>query len=235
MRKILLFILLLFTGGCGTNLASSVTNIFSSGSSFSGGPPAPNGWTLWFSPGVTLGAGPSFNFPMWFSPPCPGPTGFRQYCPAVHYLVEGTGPLTGKTLTMSVTIAGNNPIFNFANIEQDNNTCTNPAHVRFYFQQAGDDWSGNGAYAYYRWWSNPAAIILQPGTYTLSVPLTSAGGWSSVNGEFATTAAGGAGFGAALANANTVGMTFGGGCFFGHGVDLLSGSATFKINSFTIQ
>jgi hypothetical protein len=38
-----------------------------------------------------------------------------------------------------------------------------------------------------------------------------------------------------LANAMGIGFTFGGQNFFGHGVYLSSGSATFKVNSYTVR
>ena len=44
-----------------------------------------------------------------------------------------------------------------------------------------------------------------------------------------------AGFTAALANELGLGFTFGGASFYGHGVYLSSGTATFTINSFTVD
>ncbi len=200
----------------------------------SGAPSPPTAWTLWFSPGVTLGAGPSFNFPTWVSS-CPGPTGFNQTCPAVHYLVNRGGVLlSGQSVIMTATVAGSSPQWNYNNIENDGNTCVAPATVRFFIQEAGDDWSGNGAFAYYRWWSTQA-IPLQLGTFTLTVPLIP-GDWSSVMGaQGDSSPAATAGFNQALASAQAIGMTFGGGCFYGHGVDLTGGSATFTVDGFTVQ
>jgi hypothetical protein len=43
------------------------------------------------------------------------------------------------------------------------------------------------------------------------------------------------GFAEALENAMGIGITFGGQNFFGHGVYLTSGSATFKVNSYTVR
>jgi hypothetical protein len=69
----------------------------------------------------------------------------------------------------------------------------------------------------YRWWSNPGAFSLQHthGLVSFTVPL-SGDNWSNVSGV--TAAADPSDFAAALADAGPVGMTFGGGCFFGHGV-----------------
>lgn len=66
----------------------------------------------------------------------------------------------------------------------------------------------------------------------VTAPLT-ADQWSDVNGQLgsANTAA----FADALSNVGAVGMTFGGGCFYGHGVYLDSGSVTFVVTKFTLQ
>lgn len=226
LSAFLLSLCLLVAGCSGSNPLSSIL-----GGSSSGAPSPPTQWTLWFSPGVSLGGGPSFNFPTWVSS-CPGPTGFNQTCPAVHYLVNAppAPPLVGKTITMKFTITGNNPAWNYNNIEQDGNTCVNPANVRFFLQRSGDDWSGTGQFAYYRWWS--PSIPLALGTYTLTVPITEAGGWTDVSGD---SSAGAGSFDLAANNPSAIGMTFGGGCFAGHGVDLTGGSASFTINSFTVQ
>jgi len=51
-------------------------------------------------------------------------------------------------------------------------------------------------------------------------------GWTNCYGEHDTS-----GFAGSLENAMGIGFTFGGQNFFGHGVYLSRGSATFKINS----
>ena len=64
---------------------------------------------------------------------------------------------------------------------------------------------------------------------TLTIPLRPHH-WSSVFGKVGdqdTTTI--AGFDQALENANYLGVTFGGGCFFGHGVNISGGTAQFKI------
>jgi hypothetical protein len=78
---------------------------------------------------------------------------------------------------------------------------------------------------------------LQPtsGDVTMTVPLTP-DQWSSVyrkvgNLNSSTLA----GFQDALANLGDVGMTFGGGCFAGHGVNVSGGTARFVLISYTIS
>ena len=60
--------------------------------------------------------------------------------------------------------------------------------------------------------------------------------WSSVygkTGNYDATAL--AGFRDALANLGHIGMTFGGGCFFGHGVNVSGGTARFVLIGYTIS
>jgi hypothetical protein len=54
--------------------------------------------------------------------------------------------------------------------------------------------------------------------------------WTNCYGQHDTS-----GFAGALENAMGIGFTFGGRNFFGHGVYLSSGSATFKVNSYTVR
>jgi hypothetical protein len=95
--------------------------------------------------------------------------------------------------------------------------------------------NGNGDGNYDRWWSNPRSFSLAAGTATISVPLQPAA-WSSVNGQF-----GNAGpdvqyqFEKALLNVSRLGLTFGGGCSFGHGIFVTGGSASFALTDYHIQ
>ena len=108
-----------------------------------------------------------------------------------------------------------------------------PATVRALIQEQGDTLSTTQEY--YRWWSNPVSYTLADGTITLTTPLTP-DQWSSVLGKFGNTDATSlAGFQNALANVGNVGMTFGGGCFFGHGVNVAGGTAQFKLLNYVIN
>jgi hypothetical protein len=70
---------------------------------------------------------------------------------------------------------------------------------------------------------------------TVTVPFT-ADQWSDVNGQLgSSTAALTASFQDALSKIGAVGLTFGGGCFAGHGVYLDSGSATFVVTGFALN
>jgi hypothetical protein len=99
--------------------------------------------------------------------------------------------------------------------------CSSQITRVLFLQRRNDDLSQE----FYRWWSNPTVYDLQPtpGNTTLTVPLTP-DQWSSVFGRFgnqnATTLKG---FQDALGDLGHVGMTFGGGCFVGHGVTSRAG------------
>lgn len=140
-----------------------------------------------------------------------------------HYLVKKTNGIKGKTLSMTYSINGSDPVFTAPPDDV-------PAGVRFYFQHKNDDMSGSGDAEFYRWWSNPVCGILRLGVQTLSVPLRPPH-WSSVMGKPGTAAPDK--FRDALRNAAVIGITFGG-HFFGHGAWLSSGDAAFKLKSWTL-
>ena len=86
-----------------------------------------------------------------------------------------------------------------------------------------------------RWWSNPIAFELSAGSATITVPLAP-DQWSSVNGKVGNADAGAlAGFQSALKAVSSLGLTFGGGCFFGHGVDVSGGTARFVLLKYEVS
>ena len=89
--------------------------------------------------------------------------------------------------------------------------------------------------AYDRWWSNPRAYALAPGSATISVPVQ-AEYWSSVNRRFGN-AYGETRFNfeKALLNVTRLGLTFGGGCSFGHGIRIRGGTARFVLTEYAIR
>ncbi len=87
-----------------------------------------------------------------------------------------------------------------------------------------------------RWWLKGTALSLAdsgdhatPGTWTLAAPLAPSG-WSGVYGQQGETDSD---YLYTLANAKTVAITLGEGCFYGHGLQTVSGSATLDILSVT--
>jgi hypothetical protein len=131
----------------------------------------------------------------------------------------------GQALTLNYTITGNNPVWQ--QHPQPGGTDTNPASMTLFLWRQGDD-LGGGAKASYRFWC-PLRAILSVGSHVLGCQLDG-NVWTNVNGKTDV-----AGFWAALSNALGLGFTFGGSSFYGHGVYLSSGTATFKIDSFGAQ
>ncbi len=133
------------------------------------------------------------------------------------------------TLAVSVRVTSTGAVA-FNSLDPQSSTCTIPSSVRP-FIWANDN--GNGAFD--RWWSNPRSFTLAAGSGTITVPLT-ADAWSSVNGRFGnadpeTRFA----FDKALLNVSRFGLTFGGGCSFGHGINIRGGTATFALTEYVIR
>lgn len=184
---------------------------------------AASAWQAQYSAGVSI---------------VPASVGWQFAFPAtpdsVHYVVAPANLTlnTAQTITAQVAITGNAPVFE--ETATPGQSCVGTPAVRLFVQQQGDDLSGAGAYAYARWWSNPAAVDLALGTFTLTATLAP-NSWSGIFGEQGgSSAAATAGFQTAIAHIGNIGVTFGG-CFFGHGADLKSGSAIFGMKGFAAQ
>ena len=184
-------------------------------------------WNILYSPGM---------------PPHPTPQiggGWYVDLPAapnsIHYVLAAVNMAASSSVDASILVATTGtPIFVY-NLQPDN-ACAYPAHVRFLLQEKGDDLSGTNGKQYFRWWSNSAAYQLAPGPANLSAPLTDLSQWTSVFGEKANgSAAAKAGFEQAIANLGSVGFSFGGGCFYGHGVRVSGGGARFAVNGYTVK
>jgi hypothetical protein len=139
------------------------------------------------------------------------------------------GDLTGKSVSASFTISGvtSGQGFTYYNTPPCGST---PASVRYFFETS---YSAGGFNETYYWWSNPVAVVLNSGPYTLqTVPLTGAN-WSDYYGHFGNDPAYAAQFNSAVSNVTMIGLSFGGGCFFENGVGTTDGSGTFTLNSYT--
>jgi hypothetical protein len=94
-------------------------------------------------------------------------------------------------------------------------TPNQPATVSLYLQQRGDNWSGTGRWASYRWYVPVAAVMpLASGERTVTVRLDDI--WTDVNGRPNTENP--SGFAAALANTSQIGIAFGSSSRRSHGV-----------------
>jgi hypothetical protein len=149
---------------------------------------------------------------------------------SMHYLFTPS-PLAALrgTLVVSLTVTASGPVV-FNSLDPQSAQCALPTSVRPFL------WANsNGEGSYDRWWSNPRSFTLAAGSATISVPL-SAEAWSSVNGQYgnANTSVK-FNFDKALLNVSRLGLTFGGGCSFGHGVNVRGGNATFVLADFRIE
>ncbi len=142
-------------------------------------------------------------------------------------------PIVGAALRVTFTIqTTGTPVFNYAFPWDPGNTCVSPAHVRLWFAHAG--WTTNNLDTF-RWWSNPIAVELTgAGQFTLTVPLDPAE-WTSVYGKRGSLDAQTmADFYGSLNQPEALGVVLGGGCFFGHSVSVLNGTATFTLIDYSI-
>lgn len=149
---------------------------------------------------------------------------------SINYVYSIAAPTQiSGSVTASMEIVTSGPVV-FDYMTEPFNTCTTPSTVRPFI------WSNRTGFGEFdRWWSNPTSIELTPGSSTLTVPLTP-DRWSSVYGKLGNTdATAEAAFARALRNVSQLGLTFGGGCFFGHGVRVKNGSATFTLTSYQVK
>lgn len=176
-------------------------------------------------------SGLHFEFPI-VNPPKPGKgTG-------IDYLVTNEKKykiplLTGSvSINANVTTTGDASVIFSSKTEKDNSSGGLPPNVRLFFES---DTKNLANKPYGRWWANPSSWFLLPnGSVTLSNPLTP-DKWSSVLGEMGNASTNAiAGFSDAMANVKQIGVTFGGGNFFGHGVNVSGGDCRFTVSRYYI-
>jgi hypothetical protein len=181
----------------------------------SGAAPAPenreltldaNRWVFAYSPGMPVHPEAGIRSFSFMFPQSDG----------VHYLLTGyNGSLVGMdSITVAVVIEAN-PVTVWEYGLGPNNPCLTPASVRVMLQRPNDDMvDANG-----RWWA-VVGLRLQPGGFALTTPLTPES-WSNVYGHRGDEQP--EAFMNTLERVGNIGLTFGGGCFYGHGVHLSSG------------
>ena len=144
------------------------------------------------------------------------------------------GDLTGKSVTAAATVSGLTGTFTYYGEPSCGGTT---AYVRYFFET---NTGGKFAETDY-WWSNPVSTsLVTNGSASLAPVLLNGANWSDYYGHFGTNAntdgfQGAAAFNAAVAHVTTIGLSFGGGCFFENGVGTTDGSGTFTLNSYTAQ
>jgi hypothetical protein len=130
----------------------------------------------------------------------------------------------GQTVTLVYSIDGSTPVWGVSDP-----TDVPPATLHLFLWRSGDDLSCNGVMASYRFWA-PSGVTLKLGDSQTLTSVLDPSVWTNCYGQHDAS-----GFAGALENAMGIGLTFGGQNFFGHGVYLSSGSATFKVNSYTVR
>jgi hypothetical protein len=150
----------------------------------------------------------------------PGPSGVAGY----FYTKPPTSIARDQKVTLIYSIDGSTPVWGVSDPAD-----VPPATVHLFLWRGGDDLSCNGVMASYRFWA-PAGVTLKLGDSQTLTSVLDPSVWTNCYGEHDTS-----GFAGALENAMGIGFTFGGQKFFGHGVYLSGGSATFKVNSYTVR
>jgi hypothetical protein len=147
-------------------------------------------------------------------------------CPSVHYVnTKYTRTINeGAVIHIEGKIEADPAVVWNYHFEKAS-TCDTPASTHVMLQTKNDDLVKSDG----RYWSNPVGITLINGTFTLNIPVKE-GNWTNVDGGFNED-----GFKKLLQNMGNVGFTFGGGCFFGHGVSVSRGKAKFYVTSFSIE
>lgn len=183
-----------------------------------GGPSPPAAtWVFQYSSGVFVspygGGGFSFDFPA---------------SDGAHYLVKGySAPISAIRIVYEVMPTSGSPVFRY--VKAADNNCSPddfPSYMTLYIQKVND----NGLDEFGRWWAFSSRIEMKPGQGDFSIS-TSDSGWTSVYGK--TQAQGGVSLPSLVAGA--VGVTFGGGCFAGHGAYVSGGTASLKASLFSVQ
>lgn len=151
---------------------------------------------------------------------------------AGYLLHNHTASITQQKLKIVGEVICSTPAPTFDFKTEASNTGTTPANFRFLLWRKGRSTSNE----FDRWWSNADCVYLAPGVFSLEAPLTP-DKWSSALGKMGNLdGASLAGFNAAKQYIGDIGITFGGGSFFGHGVRLVpnTGTANFVCTEFTL-
>jgi hypothetical protein len=137
-----------------------------------------------------------------------------------------SGPIMATKLSSRITVETTGAVV-FDGKTEPTNYGNAPASARFRM-------AGTRAVEFATWWSNPLCWLLQPSDGQLVVPLVPSQ-WSNDNGKMGdSTATLIERFQKTLVCAAQVGIVFGGGDFFGHGVRITGGTARFTAENITL-
>lgn len=171
----------------------------------------------------------------------PSPLSVDSRGPHINYVTFRHGSLAGKSqirIRFRVEAPEGSPI-----------RATKPrgevwdGKLWLYFERAGNNFTGGPDQNWYRWWALGSETRLHNGEYEVTARFDEPWGAVSYGGNYCvdTTAAndpdcrGPAMFQAALANADRVGFTLGGGDGKGHGVDADGPGARIVVVSFEVE
>jgi hypothetical protein len=150
---------------------------------------------------------------------------------SVNYVTVPVNLTATESVRAIVQVAtSGSPVFHYKLSAR--NSCESPAHVRFILQRKGDDLTAKSEF--HRWFSS-SGVKLEEGSADLTVPLAP-DLWVSVFGKRGNhDDVAGSGFRQALQSLGNVGFVFGGGCFYGHGVNVTGGSARFLVTKYHVK
>jgi hypothetical protein len=134
------------------------------------------------------------------------------------------GDLRGSTINATFHVIGAGAFTYFGEPSCGGTT----ANARLFFQT---DNGGGFQYTHY-WWSDVAWTALSNDTFSLTATVQPPG-WSDWNGQSGVDQS--AGFMDAASNVTTIGLSFGGGCFFENGVGTSDGSGTLTLDTFNVS
>jgi hypothetical protein len=142
-----------------------------------------------------------------------------------------TGDQSTTTLDDLITVTGDPSVFQ----SQHGDGCNVPPNVRFYFTAPSASGSSVGSppAGFYTafWWSNPMNLPLLVGNQApgeITAHLSNPAEWSDWNGQSGANPAVTPAFLKAIQKIQTIGLSFGGGCFFENGVTITDGQVTFS-------
>jgi hypothetical protein len=150
----------------------------------------------------------------------------------LSYLTHATvsGRLEASALSARIEIVTEGPV-EFDHYTESHNTSPYPAHARFMIQRKNYLTLDEND----RWWSRLIAVKLEKGMHEMRVPLEPEY-WSNVYGKVGNSSAAALrGFRRALSETDQIGFTFGGGNYYGHGVRVKNGTASFILHEMRVE
>ncbi len=186
--------------------------------------PLPSSWHITESSAVPAAVGDGFDFPV-----C-APNANSTWISYFELpFTQDISALSSISVTYTMTGTGG-PTFDHST---PNNVSTGPAAIYLLLHRVGDNLSGAGSYAYYRWFGpilhDPPVYPLDFGTHTLTLPLQDLLSWASLTDQQWQS------FQDAKSHLGSIGVVFGGGNFYSHGVCMLTGTAHFHLDGYTVN